>query len=249
MNSLMRSQVEGRFIPFSRLNVWGVLFEVLHNARSVFFRAYSLTLFSSLYLLAFLVCAWLIRFRQSSRTFQMLCLLLLAWQCIELHKLFLLHAPARYLVSVYFPMACLIGLVTFELITMHVSRRIQVLAVLASVSLLCLQLVFVTQALQRRTFRTDALNSYVNKCDLKGAVVLGQWAPAVTWQVEALTLPYIEGLTKKLKKDPPCRLIVSEVGEEAELRAMLNLLPAATSIDSTSYQQLGAWRLRFTWLH
>jgi hypothetical protein len=220
----------------------------MHNGRVIFFNAWHISIYSALFFVAVLYGAWLIKSHQVPRSFAILYTLLLSWLLLEGHKLFMLHVPVRYLLSLYFAMGCMIALVFQALAALQTSALHQKIILSPIALLVCMQLFHIGLSIQHRTYATKTLNAYVEHAKIKDAFVLGQWAPALTWQAKVKTLPYIDGLTDRLKVNQDCKLIVSEVGQEDELNAMLKLVAGKSSTDSTSYAQLGYWKLRFTWL-
>ena len=69
------------------------------------------------------------------------------------------------------------------------------------------------QAIDRRTFNIDNANNYLSNYNLKNQVILGDWAPSLTWKSNAISIPYENDLKNPLKSFSP-RIIITESDQE-----------------------------------
>ncbi len=247
LNNMLASQVDGRFISYGRLNFKGVIMELIHTIQVSCFEHNSKLY--SLCFIASLILGFGLFFAKTTRpSYRMLFLLVLSWLLLEGHKLFILHVPSRYLLSLYFPMGLMLALISYEVAASGWLMKWRLVTMLPIAVLVGLNTITLLQSTQRRTYAIQSINGYIKAANIGDDVVLGQWAPTLTWQIKSMTYPYIEGIEPKIKANKHCRLLVTEEGEEKMLHAMLQGLSTNPAIDSTVYRTIGHWKLQLTWL-
>jgi len=116
----------------------------------------------------------------------------LAWFTLELHKLTMVYLPARYQVSLLVSMGLLMSVTAAGLMDLK-PFRIKVVA--AAISLAAVLTLFTinlsnyVETLEHRTFVIRDTNTVLSLRVGKNDLVLGAWAPSLTWESGSKAIP------------------------------------------------------------
>jgi hypothetical protein len=110
-----------------------------------------------------------------------------AWIILELHKLPMVYIPNRYLLSLYFA----VGILVSAGLTMlyDSSRYGKSLAFAFAMTIGLIHMTLNYESFSRRTYDLEAVNHYFEDKKLMGGVILGSWAPSLTWDTKVRTIP------------------------------------------------------------
>jgi len=141
-------------------------------------------------------------------------LFVFCWFLTELHKLYLISPPTRYLLAFFFSGAMLI---TVSLFMLEQSGKLaKALVSVFIFIILAVNLHYDVSAYKKRTYAIAAVNEYVARCNFGKHPAIGAWAPTVAWEAKAKTLPvwkdYMNYIAPVKTFHP--RLVVSEANEE-----------------------------------
>lgn len=212
--------------------------------------------------LIFLACVatgFFLSSRSNSGSFRLLFTPALLWFLLESHKLLMVYWPTRYQVSMYVAMGLLIAVVFHELITggelfrnkksMSAAVRIVLLVLIGILTVTNLSNYFKT--LERREFTLREANRYLADHLDKDDLVIGAWAPSLTWESGSRSFPVWGGFLNDadpLVKYSP-RVVVSEPdeqdSEQAYSRQGIDLKAISDSIRS---YPAGNWIVNIYWL-
>ena len=133
------------------------------------------------------------------------------WILIELQKLTLSYLPTRYLLGLIFAIGIFVSSFYAEIYYKFKKARVFILIIIFILGIYNLQNIY--QAIDRRTFNIDNANNYLSNYNLKNQVILGDWAPSLTWKSNAISIPYENDLKNPLKSFSP-RIIITESDQE-----------------------------------
>jgi len=142
--------------------------------------------------LLFLVAGFTLAVRSGNNHFRLWFWFSLAWFTLELHKLTMVYLPARYQVSLLVSMGLLISIVAAGLMDLKPGR---IRAVAVTISLAVVLLLFTinlsnfVETLKNRTFIIRDTNTVLSQRVGKNDVVLGAWAPSLTWESGSKAIP------------------------------------------------------------
>jgi hypothetical protein len=111
----------------------------------------------------------------------------LFWLLLELHKLPMRYLPNRYLLSTLMPLALLSASVIMMLWGRQELRRFLLIPILACLA--AWNLYYNYLAFERRSFELKDTNAYLQASLPDSAMVMGAWAPSLTWGTNAKTIP------------------------------------------------------------
>lgn len=114
-----------------------------------------------------------------------------AWLLLELHKLGMTYLPQRYLLSFYAATAFFSGAVLSQVFLQQ--KKITVWLSMLLVVAVGVHGFLVFQSFQHRTYELRAVNAYLSSYDWEGRTIAGVWAPAVSWETDAKTVPVWKG--------------------------------------------------------
>ncbi len=205
--------------------------------------------------LVFLVFGFIMLKRSISARYPIFFFSSLAWFLLEMHKLTMVYLPTRYQVSLFVSMGLLISVVANELFAWPVARtRPMVRAITISLIfiLTSINIYNYYDTYRHRTFAIRETNKYLGKNLKKDDVVLGAWAPALTWDTKAKALPvwnnFLNYQAPVLKFHP--KAIIAEIDEQDSEQAWsgqgINLREIS---DSTRTVKIGNWEVVIYWLH
>jgi hypothetical protein len=178
----------------------------------------------------------------------------LVWFLLELHKLAMVYLPTRYQVSLLVSMGLMISIVASELFVFEIKKnkvlkRAAVLVVIFILTIINIYNYFDT--LNHREYAISDTNKYLALHTGINDVVLGAWAPSLTWQSRARALPVWNNFLNY--QDPVStfypEVVIAETdekdSEQAWSGAGINLKEMA---DSSKTVRIGQWDLVIYWL-
>jgi hypothetical protein len=211
----------------------------------------------SIVLLISIATGFIYLFKTSSIWFKSSFIISLVWLVVELHKITMVYLPTRYQVSIFLAAGLIIALVVAEIINRGMSNiRIKPHMMITTSVMLFIMLVFnsidYSAALNRRGYNIREANEYLANYHLEDDVVLGAWAPALTWKSKSMALPVWDQFLNY--QDPiqtfHPRIIISETDEEDSNQAYLNQEIDLNHIaDSTKIIRIGQWDIAIYWIH
>jgi hypothetical protein len=192
--------------------------------------------------------------RTKSKRYRMLFLTSLVWFILELHKLMMVYLPTRYQVSLFAAMGLLMSVVLAELLTWQ-DGRMKIFAKSSAVLLIIILTAFngykYIDTLQNRTYTIRDANEYLAKSLTKDDVVLGAWAPTLTWASASKAIPIWNNFLNyqdPITKFHP-RVIIAETDEQDSEQAWssqgINLNELS---DSTKTVRIGHWDVVIYWM-
>ncbi|MEO6168683.1 MAG: hypothetical protein ABIO46_13605, partial [Chitinophagales bacterium] len=207
---------------------------------------------NTLFLLCFIIGCFIWRQENDSR-FKILFLISGFWLLFELHKLTMVYLPARYLVSYYFAAGFLSSVVISELIFQQ-HKKIQ----FRYAGLILLTVFFLKNSfdyflmLSNRQYNISTINHYFSAtlAGNKKEIVLGPWAPSLTWDSKIISKPvWYQFMNDEniLQQNP--RTIISEPDESESNQAYsLHHINLAEEADSIHNFSVGQWKVVIYWM-
>ena len=178
----------------------------------------------------------------------------LTWFMLELHKLAMAYLPTRYQVSLYASMGMVISLVIAELWHAY-HGRMRIIARTASLVIVVSLTVFNFYnyffSLTHRSFVIRDTNKYLAAHIDRSDLVLGTWAPCLTWDAKAKAIPVWNHFLNY--QDPITtfhpKAIISEPDEQESEQAYksqgINLVSIS---DSSRVVKIGDWEVEIFWV-
>jgi hypothetical protein len=111
------------------------------------------------------------------------------WFMMELHKLLMNYLPIRYMISVYFSMGLLTSIVFAHYLAAKNEKIIKAVVLICILSVLSGNLIQYARAFDNRMFSISNMNKYLALHAGKDDVVIGPWAPALTWKSKNVSFP------------------------------------------------------------
>jgi hypothetical protein len=204
--------------------------------------------------LVLIVAGFVVLKRTKSRRYPVLYFSSLIWFLLELHKLAMVYLPTRYQVSIFVSMGLLMSVVINELLEWPVGRtrtfaRILTIAVLFSMTAINGYNYFDT--LHHRTFVIRDTNEYLAQNLTENDLVLGAWAPSLTWNSRSKALPVWNNFLNyqdPINKFKP-RVVIAESDEQDSEQAWssqgINLQEISDSIKNI---KIGQWDVMIYWM-
>lgn len=223
-NYVMTHQTGGRWITSN----W------FHFLRENFERAFlsenSRILFFSYLITIGLGCVHVYNSRK--KDFALLFTISLVWSLVELHKIFILYVPTRYLISTYFSQGFLVSIVLAEFVFSaslakpnRFYQRFKKLIGVFMLTILFFSSSFQLYTLYRtRTFSMKEAGEYLTKNYNGQGSILGVWGTSLGWELPARTLPIWKDYhydVKALKIYPPA-FIITEWNQEDSGEALIS---------------------------
>jgi hypothetical protein len=151
-----------------------------------------------------------------------LLLFLLLWIGIEMHKLTMSYLPVRYMISFYVALGMFSSVIYASLLTENVNKYSKYIAYFILVPLSAINLFFYVKAYSLREFQTVKINSIIKKLNTK-EVILGVWAPTITWDSRNYAVPlWSEYYSLKELDLQKAGVFVSEPDQAESENAFLN---------------------------
>lgn len=222
-------------------------FNWLYVLQSQFLKVYSFAFFIAL------LPGIILFFRSGSRRYKAAFIFLGVWLASESYKLAMIYLPSRYLLSLIFPMSLFIALVLYELILIcktgawNILRWTCVVVVLFFAVMNCIHYSY---SFSRREFNIKKINSYLSELNLYKRIVIGSWAPSLTWESRSFTFPlwnnvfYDEDVLRKYKPS----LIIAEEDEKDSDRAFISKgINLESLADSVKRFEVNGYHLKLYW--
>jgi hypothetical protein len=204
--------------------------------------------------LALLITGFLLLKKTKSRRYPVLFISSLVWFLLELHKLTMVYLPTRYQVSLFMAMGLLMSVVLQELFMWPVPRTrllARIMAITAILIMITINAYNYIDTLNHRTFAIRDTNKYLAARLQPGVVVLGAWAPSLTWDSKSKALPVWNNFLNyqdPITKYHP-RVVIAETDEQDSEQAWsgqgINLQALS---DSSGTLQIGHWDVRIYWM-
>jgi hypothetical protein len=178
----------------------------------------------------------------------------LIWTLLELHKLTMVYLPTRYQVSIVVSMGLLISVVTNELLTIKAARwklPVRTITLAAVIFLTAVNIFYYQDSLRHRTYAIRDANDYLASHLDKDDLVLGAWAPSLTWHSRSKAIPVWNHF---LNYEDPVNtfkpnVIIAETDEQDSEQAWsghgINLSEIA---DSSRAARIGHWDVMIYWI-
>lgn len=200
------------------------------------------------------IFAWI---KVKNKLYKRIFLFSLIWCLFEVHKIAIHHVPSRYLLSAYASMLVLTGTVLYGLcnLTMEkVSNTYRYLYRLYFAGMLVLtgtHLYNYGIAAGRRTYRVMELNNYMYHYNTKNIVVIGPWAPTVTWNTQMRSFPVWKDFLnfKDIKNKYHPDVVVTEPGEsDSDGAFCADNFDIVNEADSVKKTWIGKWPVHIYWM-
>jgi hypothetical protein len=195
--------------------------------------------------------------RGPAKNFRILFPAALAWNLLEMHKLLMVYLPTRYQLSLLFSLGFTISIVLAEIFKGNFIKQenlrnlIRYSVIIIGLAVFVLQLSSYQSTLADRTFNIREANRYLAENSCKDDIVIGAWAPTLTWKSSSRAFPVWDGF---LNYEDPLnsfhpRAIVSEPDEEDSNQAYLNQGIYLDSVsDSVRTFNIGLWDVNIYWI-
>ncbi len=247
---IMKNQTGGRF-HFGKY-FWNIVAE---NFNRYFTTQYVMPVWIAC-LIALPVGIWC-SFKVKNRLYKRIFIFSLIWFLVELHKISIHHVPSRYLLSQYASMLTLTGTVLFGLCHLCMERspvfykNIYKGYFFLMILLVGTHLYNYTLSLQRRRFHIQDLNNYMNRYNNPNMVVIGPWAPTVTWNTQMRSLPVWKDFLnfKDIKNKFHPDVVVMEPGEaDSDGAFCADNFDVVNESDSVVKTWIGKWPVHIYWM-
>ncbi len=179
------------------------------------------------------------------------------WVLFEVHKIAIHHVPSRYLLSGYASMLVLTGSVLFGLGCLAMEREgaffknLYRVFFVGMIVLTATHLYNYATAFNRRTYRVKELNNYMYHYDRKNMVVIGPWAPTVTWNTKMRSFPVWKDFLndKDIKNKYHPDIVVMEPGEaDSDGAFCADNFDIVNEADSVKKTWIGKWPVHIYWM-
>lgn len=219
-------------------------------------------IFGVVYLKFFTFCFFIfgvigggLAFAKKNNRFSLLFVALSCWAVLELHKLPMTYLPTRYLIPLFFAMGMIMSLVVLELI--RIEKKSNLIVGLRGLSLILLLAMGIqntmhyTAAFQSRTFSILKINKYLSNFDFKDRPIVGAWAPALSWNSKAISIPIWKGYfnDENVIENLDPLMIVAEWNEQDSNQAFAAKgIKLNTYADSIKYHDIHRWKVKLLWI-
>lgn len=209
--------------------------------------------FSLSFLIALVLAAYgIIKKRFLPQTLSMV-LFAIAWFILELHKLLMYYHPVRYMISVYFSMGLLVSTVFAHYLTVKNGKIVKLIVMICILSVLSGNLIRYNTAFNYRMYNISDINKYLAMHTNKDDVVIGSWAPALTWESKNVSFPVgsgsILGKSGNIFEIYKPQVVISEPGERDSNGAFKTIGVDLDAISVSSKQfKIAWWDVKIYWL-
>jgi hypothetical protein len=207
------------------------------------------------YIFFFLMVAGILLLKRTkSMRYPVLFISSLVWFILESHKLMMVYLPTRYQVSLIASMGLLMSVVLAELFT-NPAEKLKLYARSLAVMMLLIMTAIngynYIDTLNNRTYAIRDANEYLARSLNKDDVILGAWAPSLTWASGSKTLPVWNHFLNY--QDPIAnfhpRAVIAETDEQDSEQAWSSQgIDLRALSDSTRTVKIGKWDLRIFWI-
>jgi hypothetical protein len=206
------------------------------------------------FFIAYTVTGFVLMNTTRSKRYPVIFLSSLVWFLLESHKLMMVYLPTRYQVSLFASMGLLMSVVSVELWQWPVARS-RIIVRLSGITLILIMTVInccvYIDTLNNRTFVIRETNEYLARNLKPDDIVLGAWAPSLTWDSESKALPvwnnflnYQDPITKFHPK-----AVIAETDEQDSEQAWSGQgIDLQVLSDSTKTVKIGQWEMRIYWM-
>ena len=203
--------------------------------------------------LVFLIFGFILLKYSISKRYPVLFFSSLVWFLLETHKLIMVYLPTRYQVSLLVSMGLLMSVVMVEVIQWPFSRtrmiaRILIISVIFTLTII--NIYNYADTLKHRTYVIKDTNEYLARSLTQNDLVLGSWAPSLTWESKSKALPvwnHFLNYQDPVNKFRP-RVIIAETDEQDSEQAWSSQGIKLQEIsDSTKTVKIGHWNVRIYW--
>jgi hypothetical protein len=229
--------------------IWGYIH---FNLGYHFFKGWMLW-FCILFAVLFVSGIIILKKKQSGH-YKILFISSLVWFFLELHKMAMVYLPTRYQVSLLVSMGLLMSIVLNELLVISAIRwklpfKLAVISVIFF--LVAINLYNYTDSLQHRKFAIKEANKYLARHTSEGQVVLGAWAPSLTWESKSKAIPVWNNFLNY--KDPVVayhpEVIIAETDEQDSEQAWSGQgIMLKELADSSRTVEIGQWKINIYWM-
>ena len=203
-----------------------------------YFLAKDFIYFSLMFLFCLLYSVFILVKSKVDKKYMGLLIFAIVWVMIECHKLPMIYLPSRYVVSTYFSMGFLISVILSLILNSGKNKYLN-LTVYMTVLILGFQnFGQMRSVFNERQFKIKEANIYLNATLKPKDVVIGPWAPALTWTSGNISMPIWSDFlqTSDILGEFKPRVIVSESDErdsgEAYRSRGIDLMSVADSVRS-----------------
>lgn len=214
----------------------------LHN----FFFSKKYLLFTILFLVSFTISIYHIWRKNLPATYIKLISVCLVWFLVELHKLGLSYLPIRYLISFYASMGLLISVVFGYYITNGVLKN-RIAVVFGILLLIITNIYMYSLSYKNRSFAIQNANTYLKSIVNENDIVIGPWAPSLTWETGSKVFPiwniYI-GKNDIIKYYNPSYIISEAYQEDSDSAYARNNIILSNCCDSLKQFKIANWELK-----
>lgn len=173
----------------------------------------------------------------------------LMWLLIEIPKIGMFYLPYRYMLSLIVAIIILAAFFWTVLYKSHL-KYLQIIAGLAVLFTLFFNVHILNHSFHQRFDDIANANKYLEEKLPEGSVVLGSWAPAVTWRCKVRCIPVWNGYLndhKVIEKYKP-RLIITEFNEaESDKYYEKNNIDLKKISDSVRILPIWRYNVAFYW--
>lgn len=201
-----------------------------------------------------LVTGFVLLKRTKSKRYPVLFFASLVWFILEAHKLMMIYLPTRYQVSLFAAMGLLMSVVLSEMLEWPLTRfrlAARIMAITAIVFITGINIYIYFDALHSRTYAIRDANEYLAKSLNKNDVVVGAWAPTMTWASGSKALPvwnHFLNYEDPITKFNP-RAVIAETDEQDSQQAWKSQgIDLRSLSDSTKTIRIGHWDVVIYWI-
>lgn len=189
--------------------------------------------------------------------FKAIMLFLSAWIFIELHKITIQHVPSRYLLSGYIACLLWVGTTGYGIYTNVKSshekngKGLFILFMILLIGLWGTHMYSYFTSYQRRTFQIAYINQYIRNYNQHDLVVIGPWAPTISWNSHIKSLPVWKDFLndKKIKDNFHPDIVVTEPGEaDSDGAFCADNFDVVNEADSVKKIWIGKWPVHIYWM-
>lgn len=196
--------------------------------------------------------------RNPSSRYPSLFLASLVWFLLESHKLAMVYLPTRYRIGLYIAMGLLMSIVMGEILLRRKAGGslpgavwLKAIAIAVSILLISINIWQYRSTLERRTYVIRDINRYLAEHLEPGDLVIGAWAPSLTWESRARALPvwnnFLNFQDPVLTFNP--RVVISEKDEQDSEQAYKSQGISLEGLsDSTKTARIGQWDVMIYWM-
>ncbi len=223
-----------------------------NNCTAYLFRK-KMTLFALFFLISLIVFCNLIFNRNRRGIISVWSIFSLFWFLLELHKLPMDYLPMRYMVSFYMAMGLFSSAVLVDLWFAGLFPRIRAFSFGLLVLVSMVNVYVLARAYSERTYQLKSIQERIVLGLKQDDVVVGPWAPALTWGSKCRSFPVWSGFSSsdQIKRTGSPTVVMSEKGSLDSDFDWTDLLAGELEVvaDSVTYSNIADWRVGVFWLN